>query len=196
MLTELPPEPAQKQKHTTPSTSVDGVSSQGARTNPLVPDAALPPQQDAPTSEGAVAGTAPGEVGEAGQDARARHSNVDASKALATTVPQGAPGHGPMAVVACQVAIERLLRASDPPLPFLVQPATRRRGRKSKPPYYDAKYESVLKTKGVFLTPSRPGIAKEGRDLREHLLENSQPLPSDTLFTDDFFSRDLRNATR
>lgn len=54
-------------------------------------------------------------------------------------------------------------------------------------PYKDARYELTLQSKGSFMEKHPQGIAQASKSLCLTLLENKQPCPADTLFSNDFF---------
>ncbi|KUI72312.1 hypothetical protein VM1G_07783 [Cytospora mali] len=66
-------------------------------------------------------------------------------------------------------------------------PSDQRPREEKSAQYRDSRYELVLETKGVSLAKFELGITKESKELCNHLLEESQPVPSDTLFENDFF---------
>lgn len=54
-------------------------------------------------------------------------------------------------------------------------------------PYQDARYETILATKGSFLGKSELGVTAPTKRLCRDLLESTQTLPKDSLFDDEFF---------
>ncbi|KAL2264414.1 hypothetical protein VTK26DRAFT_3301 [Humicola hyalothermophila] len=53
--------------------------------------------------------------------------------------------------------------------------------------YRDQRYEALLELQGSYTTEARGGLASASKDLCRSLLENTQPVPGDTLFRDDIF---------
>ena len=60
-------------------------------------------------------------------------------------------------------------------------------------PYQDARYETLLSTKGSFMEESDLGITETSRQTYLTLLTATQTVPSDSLFRDDIFKRTFRN---
>ncbi|KAM0413564.1 hypothetical protein ACHAPT_013659 [Fusarium lateritium] len=54
-------------------------------------------------------------------------------------------------------------------------------------PYRDPRYETLLGTKGSFMTKSRLDVASASKSLARSLLEATQAVPEDSLFRDDIF---------
>jgi hypothetical protein len=54
-------------------------------------------------------------------------------------------------------------------------------------PYQDARYETILATKGSFMGKSEFGVAATSKSLCRTLLETEQTFPDDSLFRDDLF---------
>ncbi|KAJ8129135.1 hypothetical protein O1611_g4498 [Lasiodiplodia mahajangana] len=60
-------------------------------------------------------------------------------------------------------------------------------------PYRDPRYETLLETKGSYLTTAPIGLADASHALIQPLLEKTQPVPRNTLFRDDIFKTTCRN---
>jgi len=63
-------------------------------------------------------------------------------------------------------------------------------------PYKEPRYETVLKTKGSFLSKHKEGVTKESKNLCQILLETETDIPEDSLFCDDLFEdtcEEIRN---
>ena len=54
-------------------------------------------------------------------------------------------------------------------------------------PYRDARYETLLATKGSFMGKNPLGISDASKDTCRNLLETQQSVPGDTMFRDDLF---------
>ncbi|KAH7630238.1 hypothetical protein B0T09DRAFT_341342 [Sordaria sp. MPI-SDFR-AT-0083] len=54
-------------------------------------------------------------------------------------------------------------------------------------PYRDQRYETLLEVKGSYMTKASLGLASASQALCRSLLEETQPVPGDTLFGDDVF---------
>lgn len=66
-------------------------------------------------------------------------------------------------------------------------------------PYKEPRYETVLKTKGSFLSKRKEGVTKESKNLRQILLETETDIPEDSLFCDDLFEdtcEEIRNRNK
>ena len=54
-------------------------------------------------------------------------------------------------------------------------------------PYQDARYETILATKGSFMGKSELGVTATSKSLCRTFLETEQTVPDDSLFCDDLF---------
>jgi len=54
-------------------------------------------------------------------------------------------------------------------------------------PYQDARYETILATKGSFMGKSELGVTATSKSLCRTFLETEQTVPDDSLFRDDLF---------
>ncbi|KAF1996556.1 hypothetical protein P154DRAFT_537919 [Amniculicola lignicola CBS 123094] len=54
-------------------------------------------------------------------------------------------------------------------------------------PYRDARYETLLETKGIFMIENREGPKKESKDMCRKLLADDQDVPQVSRFSDDIF---------
>ncbi|ROW15580.1 hypothetical protein VPNG_02109 [Cytospora leucostoma] len=71
----------------------------------------------------------------------------------------------------------------------------RPRGEKALP-YRDHRYPVLLETKGSFMHESELGLTEESKELCQHLLENPQEPPRDSLFRDDLFATTCRQVAK
>ena len=62
---------------------------------------------------------------------------------------------------------------------------------KSKP-YQNVRYKDLLAARGSYMDESKLGITDESKKLCRQLLEESQPVPQDSLFRDDLFASTCR----
>jgi hypothetical protein len=60
-------------------------------------------------------------------------------------------------------------------------------------PYRDARYETLLATKGSIMKTSEQGITDTSKALCKTLLEKEQSVPQESLFRDDLFESSCRN---
>ena len=63
-------------------------------------------------------------------------------------------------------------------------------------PYKEPRYETLLKTKGSFLSRHKEGVTKESKNLCQVLLKTETDVPEDSLFSDDLFEdtcEEIRN---
>ncbi|KAK3347465.1 hypothetical protein B0H65DRAFT_460550 [Neurospora tetraspora] len=72
-------------------------------------------------------------------------------------------------------------------------PSDQRPREEKSAPYEDPRYETLLELNGSYMVEDPVGLASASRDLCRSLLENSQPIPSDTLFRDDIFKTTIQN---
>jgi hypothetical protein len=56
-------------------------------------------------------------------------------------------------------------------------------------PYQDARYQTILATRGSFMGKSRLGITDQSKALFRTLLEKEQTVPQESLFRDDIFDK-------
>jgi len=54
-------------------------------------------------------------------------------------------------------------------------------------PYQDARYDTILATKGIFMVESQLGVTATSKTLCRNLLATEQTIPNDSLFRDDLF---------
>lgn len=59
-------------------------------------------------------------------------------------------------------------------------------------PYQNARYNDLLAARGSYMDESKLGITDESKKLCRELLEESQPVPQDSLFRDDLFASTCR----
>jgi len=71
--------------------------------------------------------------------------------------------------------------------PSSTTPSDQKPREEKSTPYNDARYETVLKTKGSFLSKHKEGVTIESKNLCQTLLETKTEIPQDSLFRDDLF---------
>lgn len=68
-----------------------------------------------------------------------------------------------------------------------VTPSDQRPREEKSAPYRDQRYETLLEIRGSYMSKAPLGLASVSQALCRSLLEETQPVPSDTLFRDDIF---------
>lgn len=71
--------------------------------------------------------------------------------------------------------------------PTSTTPSDQRLREEKSIPYQDPRYETLLKSRGVFLTKSKKGVTQESKKWCRLLLESDNDVPDDSLFRDDLF---------
>lgn len=71
--------------------------------------------------------------------------------------------------------------------PSSTTPSDQKPREEKSTPYEDARYETLLATKGSFMDEHQAGITDKSRNTCRTLLETQQVVPEDTLFRDDLF---------
>jgi hypothetical protein len=56
-------------------------------------------------------------------------------------------------------------------------------------PYQDARYKTILATKGSFMGKSKLGITNASKSLCQTIFEKEQTVPQESLFRDDIFDK-------
>ena len=80
--------------------------------------------------------------------------------------------------------------------PGAVTPSDQKPRAEKSSTYIDARYETVLKTKGSFLSKHKEGVMTESKNLCQTLLETENSVPEDSLFRNDLFEdtcEEIRN---